>query len=52
MVLVILFWILWILWVIGFFVPLSPPYQRGHDVVAALLIGILGYKAFGSPLDK
>lgn len=52
MFLTILFWILWLAWVVGFFVPLSQTAQRGHDIIAALLIGIIGYKVFGSPLDK
>jgi len=49
MILTILFWILWFLWLIGCFFPLTGPHQRGHDVV---LVGILGFKVFGSPLDK
>lgn len=54
MVLMVLFWILWLLWIIGFFVPFTPgsPYVRAHNVIAAILIGILGYKVFDNPLDK
>ena len=50
MILIILFWILWFLWVIGLFVTLSPPFQRGHGLIAAILIGILGFKVFGNPI--
>lgn len=52
MVLTICFWILWLLWIIGFFVPSSPLVSRGHGVIGAILIGILGYRLFGSPLDR
>lgn len=50
MVLLILFWIIWLLWVLGFFFPLTPGWQRGHSVIGAILIGILGLKVFGNPL--
>lgn len=52
MVLVVLFWVLWFLWIAGLFFPLSPGIGRAHGVIPAILIGILGLKAFGSPLDK
>jgi hypothetical protein len=52
MVLLILFWILWILWVLGYFFPLGPTGTRVHSGVACILIGILGYMVFGSPLSK
>lgn len=54
MVLTVIFWVLWFLWLIGFFFgwePKSAP-SRAHGAIPAILIGILGLKAFGSPLDK
>ena len=52
MVLMILFWILWLVWVVGYFAPLTGNVQRAHDVISAILVGVLGYKLFGNPLDK
>lgn len=52
MVLIVIFWVLWFLWIIGLFFPLNPTAARAHGVLPAVLIGILGLKVFGSPLDK
>lgn len=53
MILTILFWILWILWVIGLFAPLAPGgVSKVHGAIPAILIGILGFKALGNPLEK
>lgn len=51
MILVILFWILWLLWAIGCFFPLDGNIRTAHGALAMLLIGILGFKAFGNPLS-
>lgn len=48
MILIILFWILWLLSIIGFFIP---AYSRASSVVMLVLIGILGYKVFGNPIQ-
>lgn len=34
----------------GLFVPLNDTAKKGHGIIAAILIGILGLKVFGNPL--
>lgn len=46
-VLIVIFWVLWLLWAIGAFAPDNPTYTKGGRVVAAVLIGILGFCVFG-----
>lgn len=52
MISTVLFWILWTIWVIGLFFPLTGYAQRAHGAIACILIGILGFKMLGNPLDK
>lgn len=49
MLLVVLFWILYILALFGVFLP--EPWQKPSRVVLFILIGILGLKVFGNPLN-
>ncbi len=52
MFLQILFWILFILWSVSCFAPVPAPYDRGFKVVLIILVGILGYVAFGNPVHR
>lgn len=51
MILTVLFWILFILSFIGCFFAADHPVQRPSRVILLILIGILGLKVFGSPLN-
>lgn len=50
MILIVIFWVLFALWLIGLFAPLDVGTKKAHSLIPAILIGILGLKAFGSPL--
>lgn len=50
MILIVLFWILAILCAIGYFLP-DPRIVRASNGVLLILIAILGWKVFGSPLN-
>lgn len=51
MVLTVIFWVLWFLWLIGLFAPLDVGTKKAHSLIPAILIGILGLKAFGNPIN-